>query len=199
MTGDQQAAKLIAQVESGDSVQEVQELAAGARDADAAGKCENRLLELKNKVDRIADRLEWPGLVAQTQEFCERFASVLNDGSADQQKEGRAIIAALQKIIQEKNIEDLKRKQAQAESLYWRILFEQPAYWVYCFQQLEKEIANLSDQERAARLFDQGRAYLSQNNPTGLRNVVTELWKLLPDERAQEFKLGYGSGLRKAG
>jgi molecular chaperone DnaK len=198
MTGDHQAAKLIAQVESGESLQEVKELAAGARDADAAGKCENRLLELKNKVDRIADRLEWPGLVAQTQELCDRFSKALKDGSTDQQKEGQAIIAALQKLIQERNIEDLKRKQVQAESLYWRILFAQPPFWVYCFQQLEKD-ENLSDPERAARLLDQGRAYLSHNNETGLRNVVTELWKLLPDDRAQAVRSGYGSGLRKAG
>jgi molecular chaperone DnaK len=199
MTGDQQAAKLIASVETGQSLQEIKDLAADARDVDAAGKCENRLLELKNKVDQIADTLEWPGLVAQTHEFCARFSKVLKDGSADQQKEGQAIIAALQRIIQERNSEDLRRKQAQAESLYWRILFVQPAYWVYCFQQLEKEADHLSDPERAARLLDQGRAYLSHNNETGLRNVVTELWKLLPEERAEEFKRGYGSGLRRAG
>lgn len=198
-TGDQEAGKLILQIENGQSLAEVRELAAGARDADTAGKCESRLLELKIRLDKVAEKLEWPTVVADAEGLIESLSGALKDGTPEQKKEGEGIIADLRRIVKGRNPEDLKRKQAQGESLYWRIAFEQPSFWVYTFQKLEKEIDRMIDRERAARLFDQGRAYLSHNNPTGLRNVVTELWKMLPEDRVAEVKSGFQGGLRKAG
>jgi hypothetical protein len=50
---------------------------------------------------------------------------------------------------------------------------------------------------RATRLCDQGRAFVSQNNPEGLRNVVLELWKLMPADAVERRKRGYQSGVVK--
>jgi molecular chaperone DnaK len=200
-TGDQAAGKLVAEVESGQLLSEVQQLAAGARDGDTAAKCESRLLELKSKLDRVDDKLQWPTLAGEAEDFIERLSAVLQqDGTPEQKKEGEVIIAEMRTTLKTRNSDDLKRKQAQGESLYWRIASEQPKFWVGCFQYLEKDIERMADQERAARLFEQGRAYISHNNATGLQNVVRELWKMLPEERVQEAKeRGYQGGLRKAG
>lgn len=200
-TGDQEAGKLLSEVESGQLLSEVRQLAAGARDGDTAAKCESRLLELKSRLDRVDDKLQWPTLAAEAEDFIGRLSAALQqDGTSEQKKEGEIIIAEMRTILKTRNPDDLKRKQAQGESLYWRIASEQPKFWVGCFQYLEKDIERMADQERAARLFEQGRAYISHNNATGLQNVVRELWKMMPEERVQEAKeRGYQGGLRKAG
>ena len=71
----------------------------------------------------------------------------------------------------------------------------QPGWWVYQFQRTEEQQDKMMDPPRAARLLDQGRDCISKNNNTGLRNVVRQLWELLPDELVQAAKRGYQSGI----
>jgi hypothetical protein len=56
----------------------------------------------------------------------------------------------------------------------------------------------MSDQARANRLLNQGRAFVSQNNLDGLRNAVKELWNLLPTEAVTEIQRGYTSAVAAA-
>jgi len=51
----------------------------------------------------------------------------------------------------------------------------------------------MSDQERAARLLNQGQDCLAKNNITGLQNIVRQLWDLLPDDAAEETRRGFGA------
>ena len=66
---------------------------------------------------------------------------------------------------------------------------------MYQFQQAEKEQQKMKDQDRALRLFGQGRDYVAKNNLMGLQNVVRQLWDLLPAEVVQAAERGYGAGL----
>ena len=49
------------------------------------------------------------------------------------------LVPELAKIIDTNKIDDLRVKIRQALSLYRSLLFMQPAFWVYQFQQAEKE------------------------------------------------------------
>ena len=40
-----------------------------------------------------------------------------------------------------------------------------------------------------------GRNYLDQNNADGLKNVVRQLWDLLPKEIVEQVQRGFGSTL----
>jgi len=108
------------------------------------------------------------------------------------------ILKDLARASDSHRIDDLRVKLRQGQSLYWQLLFAQPAFWVYQFQHIEKALSSLTDQARATRLCDQGRAFVSQNNVEGLTNVVRELWKLMPEDAVEEVTRGYQSGLIKA-
>jgi hypothetical protein len=55
----------------------------------------------------------------------------------------------------------------------------------------------MTDQARAGRLFETGRSYLDQNNVDGLKNVVRQLWDLVPAEIVEEVQRGFGSTLMR--
>ncbi len=146
----------------------------------------------------MADKLEWPGLVTEARELSDRLVDEASRTPQPQLKKQVEIMTReLAAIIDAAKVDDLRVKIQQAQSLYWSLLFVQPAFWVYQFQLAEKEVASAIDQARAARLCDQGRAFVSQNNAEGLKNVVRELWKLMPEDAVEERKRGYQSGIVK--
>jgi hypothetical protein len=79
--------------------------------------------------------------------------------------------------------------------LHFEVVSTQASWWIYQFQQTEKEQQKMTDQDRALRLLGQGRDYVSKNNLIGLQNVVRQLWDLLPAELVQAAERGYGAGL----
>jgi molecular chaperone DnaK len=194
--GDASGAKRLQSIEGGELVAELEALAKDAELVDAGQKCEHRLLELRCAIDEVADKLEWPGLVAEARELSERL---VDEGSRSPQpqlkKQVEVVTRELAKLIETNKTDDLRVKVRQATSLYWTLLFAQPAFWVYQFQEAEKGVASATDQARASRLCDQGRAFVSQNNAEGLKNVVLELWKLMPADAVEERKRGYQSGV----
>lgn len=198
VVGDVSGAKRLQSLEGGELVAELNALAKDVELVDAAQKCEHRLLELRCAIDEVADKLEWPGLVAEARELSERLIDEASRTTQPQLKKQVEIVTGeLTKIIDTNKIDDLRVKIRQALALYRNLLFAQPAFWVYQFQQTEKEVASTTDQARATRLCEQGRAFLSQNNVEGLKNVVLELWKLMPADAVEEQKRGYQSGIVK--
>jgi molecular chaperone DnaK len=196
--GDAAGAKRLQSVEGGELIAELNALEKNVEVVDAAQKCEHRLLELRGVIDEVADKLEWPGLVTEARELSDRLVDEASRTPQPQLKKQVEIMTReLAAIIDAAKVDDLRVKIQQAQSLYWSLLFAQPAFWVYQFQLAEKEIASATDQARAARLCDQGRAFVSQNNPEGLKNVVRELWKLMPEDAVEERKRGYQSGIVK--
>ena len=196
--GDASGAKRLQSVERGELIAELVALEKNVEVVDAAQKCEHRLLELRGVIDEVADKLEWPGLVSEARELSDRLVDEASRTPQPQLKKQVEIMTReITAIIDAAKVDDLRVKIQQAQSLYWSLLFVQPAFWVYQFQLAEKEIASARDQARATRLCDQGRAFVSQNNADGLKNVVRELWKLMPDDAVEERKRGYQSGIVK--
>jgi hypothetical protein len=142
----------------------------------------------------VADKLEWPELVAQAKERAESLIALAREtGEPQPQAAAEAMAREVEKVFEGGRIDDLRAKMKELDA--FRILFAQPSFWVYQFQELEKIHETLVDKARAVRLCDQGRAFVSQNNIDGLRNVVRELWKMMPEEARDEVQRGYRSGL----
>ncbi len=189
------AGEMVQQVEDSPLMQDVEEsLAAAQADHNAAAKCEKRLLELKLKLDEAADALEWPALVSESRDWLGYLHKVTDQHGNNQQKQkGDELTAEVEQIIREHKPDRLRKKIEHIARLYYEIIMAQPGWWVYQFQQTEKEEQKMKDQDRAARLLDQGRDCIAKNNFTGLQNVVRQLWDLLPDETVEEAKRGYGA------
>ena len=191
------AGELVQNVENSQLMVEVKEaLAAASGDAGAAAKCEKRLLQLKVKLDEAADALEWPMLVKQANEWIGFLSKAVAQHGNDQQKQRAEVITReTEDGIRDGKSERLRKRIAQLSKLYYELITAQPGWWIYQFQQIEKEQTRISDQNRAARLLDQGRDCIAKNNFTGLQNVVRQLWDMLPKEVEEAARRGYQAGL----
>jgi molecular chaperone DnaK len=199
VAGGEAAKTLIQATEASEVMREVQELLAGNGDPDAAAKCEKRLLELKIKLDEASNELRWPSLVAEAREWAGYLAEMDKEQKSDAlHKRCVALTSEIDRLIGIRASDDLRQKIDQARALWFEIAMSQPAFWVYQHQELEKRVAEMKDKARANKLLEQGRAFVSQNNATGLQNVVRELWNLLPDDVQAGITMGYQAGIVKS-
>ena len=197
--GDEKTVTELENLGSSDLVKEIKEAVAAAKgDPDAAEKAEKRLLEFKLKLDAAESNVKWPALVAEINDWLEDLNKlVAQHGTEDHQNRYNDLREETDEIIQQRKTERLGKKLKQVQDLYYQVLFSLPSFWVNQFRQLETKRSKMTDQDKAERLFDMGRRYLDQNNANGLRNVVGQLWELLPREVVEEVQRGFGSTLTR--
>jgi tRNA isopentenyl-2-thiomethyl-A-37 hydroxylase MiaE len=165
-------------------------------DPDAAAKFEKQLLELKPRLDEAVNALEWPALISEAKDWLEYLQNTVDQhGSEQQRQKAQDYTKEVEEIVRKHEPDRLRKKIEQIVRLYHEIVMSQPGWWVYQFQQMEKQQEKMSDQAKASRLLGQGRECLSKNNATGLQNIVRQLWDLLPEETVAEAKRGYGADL----
>ena len=184
---------------SSDLVKEIKEaVAASNGDPDAAEKAEKRLLEFKLKLDAAEAVLKWPALVAEINDWLEDLNKlVAQHGSDEQQDRYDQLRKETDQIINRKEVERLSKKLKQVQDLYYQILFSLSSFWVNQFRQLENKRSQMTDLNKAERLFDMGQRYLQEDNASGIRNVVGQLWELLPRQVVEAVQRGFGSTLTR--
>jgi molecular chaperone DnaK len=198
-TRGQTAEKLVQQVEDSPLMGQVEELlAAGKADPGAAAECEKRLLQLKLELDKASNALEWPALKSKARDWLGWLQEVADQHGTDKQRQKTDELASeVEEIIREREPDRLRKRIEQIRRLHSEIVSVQPEYWIYWFQEAEKQQDRMNDQDKAIRLFRQGREYTDKNNWIGLQNLVRQLWELLPPEVVQAAERGYGGGLKK--
>jgi molecular chaperone DnaK len=189
--------KLVKEVEDSPLIQEINEaLAVASTDPDAAAKCEKLLLQFKLKLDKATDALEWPSLKSEAHDWLGWLQKVADDYGTDKQRQKVGEFAKeVDEIVLQRKPDRLRKRLEQIIRLHFEIVSTQAGWWVYQFQQAEKQQQKMADQDRASRLLGQGRECVIKNNLIGLQNVVRQLWDLLPDEAVQAAQRGYGAGL----
>lgn len=196
-TNDDKIVEELETLRGSDLVKEIKEAVAAAKgDPDAADKAEKRLLELKIQLDAVETSLKWPALVAEINDWLKDLSQLIQDHGDDSQKKFYdSLREDAREIIQKKQAERLAKKFKQVQDLYFQVLFSLPSFWVNQFRLLPNKRPQMTDQNKAERLFDMGQQYLEQNNAQGLRNIVHQLWELLPSEVVEEAQRGFGSNL----
>lgn len=189
--------QVIKEVEDSPLIHEIEELLAIAgTDPDAAAKCEKLLLQLKLQLDKATDVLEWPSLKSHTREWLGWLQKVAEQYGTDKQKQrANELTSEVDEIIRQRKTDRLRKRLEKIIRLHFEIVSTQTGWWVYQFQQAEQQQQKMRDQDRAVRLFAQGRDCVAKNNLIGLQNVVRQLWDLLPEEAVQEAQRGYGADL----
>jgi molecular chaperone DnaK len=185
-------------IQSSELMAEIKEaLAAAKGDVDAAAKAEKRLLELKLILDAIEDSMKLPSAISELRKWLSDLNRLASEHASEDQKDRAAdIVEEANEAITEKVVDRIEKQLRNVQDLYYQILFSINAFWVQQFQHLEKEKPKMQDKAKADRLLDMGRKYLDQNNPEGLRNVVTQLWELLPKQLKEQVQRGFGANLR---
>jgi molecular chaperone DnaK len=184
------ARDIVATIEQSMLAQGMEEtLAAATADSDSALKFENQLLELQLKNDEAANLVEWPVLEKEAHDWIRWLQQVADPNGSIQQKQKAGDLAAeVEGSIRDIKPDRLRKKIEQIAQLYHEIVMAQTGWWIYQFQQMEKQQEKMSDQAKAGRLLGQGRDCLGKNNVTGLQNVVRQLWHLLPDDVSEAAK-----------
>ena len=197
--GDEKAVNELERLKSSDLSKEIKEAVAAAKgDPDAAEKAEKRLLEFKLKLDAMEADVKWPALMSEINAWMENLNKLVTQhGTEDHQNCYNDLKEETDEIIQQRKTERLEKKLKQVQDLYYQVLFSLPSFWVNQFRQLESRRSKMTEQDKAERLFDMGRRYLDQDNANGLRNVVGQLWEMLPRQMVEEVQRGFGSTLTR--
>ncbi|MCP5560570.1 MAG: Hsp70 family protein [Verrucomicrobiaceae bacterium] len=167
---------------------------AAASDPAAAEKGQARILELQLELDRLEGQAEWPTQVQQARKLQEQLESLVDEhGDRAMRKEAEEWSESLERIIEGKKAERIKKKISEGNTIYFRVLASIPAFWVAQFQRMEGADADYSNPTEAERLLERGRGYLNSNNLEGLKDVVTRLWQLMPEKEVERMQRGVGA------
>lgn len=196
---DEKAIELLDEVEESKTLETIESLLVAAKaDLDAAKNAEARLLDIKIKIDKAENALEWPALSADANRRLDELDELLEEhGTSEQREKAIKLRNQTEELIAQKRIDPLRRRIDQVVDLHRDILFEQPGFWLGFFNHLTEEQENMNDKATARRLFSQGQQCIAQGNVQGLRSVVKQLLDLIPQNIAEEIKRGYQSSLLK--
>jgi len=192
-TGDAKAKEALARIDGEQMREQVESLLVAAEgDPDAVAECERRLLDLKAAADEVEDALEWPTLVAEAQEALRDARRVVNEhGQPDDKERLRTLENDLEKAIDSRDADVLRRQGDEFRSLNAEVITRQPGFWVGLFHYLEERRSQMRDSAQAEQLFGQGRRAMSTNDVEALKAVDRQLMGLLPADE-QEKARGYG-------
>jgi len=193
-TGDLKAQAALDRIEGERMEAQVHDLlqAADGGDPDAVVECETRLLDLRTEIDNVESALEWPTLVGEAQQVLSEARSIVHEhGEPAERSRLQALERDLQRAMDARDPDLLRRQEDEIRSLGLGILTRQPSFWVGFFQYLESQAPNMRDRAQASQLIAQGQRAISTNDLDALRAVCRQLTGLLPPEE-QEKARGFG-------
>jgi molecular chaperone DnaK len=195
-TSDAKAQQALQRIDAERMVHDIESaLAAAPHDCDAADKCEYRLLDLMTAIDEVEDALEWPALVAKTEnQLKDTREAVQKWGNSTHQQTLTVLERELQQIIgaREHDPDALGRKHDDLLRLELTLLREQPGWWVGLFEYLNGMKASMRDQAQADSLFARGRRNIQDDDLPGLKATIHQLQALLPQDLQQPPSGEYG-------
>ena len=125
------------------------------------------------------------------------FISQLRNVSDDQRQRATALRRDVETIIDQKRDDRLPKKMEQIMALCGEVMMQQPEVLVAMFQLLQQKRGQMRDPTMADRLFQQGQACIQRGDEQMLRQVVVQLFGLLPQEVADDVRSRGYSGLAK--
>ncbi len=163
-------------------------------DDDAGQKARRLLLEANAALEAVEEGARWPAL---DQRAVSRMSSatrwVAELGTEPEQRMLREAVAAAERARLERRSTDLERHLTLVRELEHAAYFRHPEAWGWEFDAVASQTSRATDLRRAEQLVARGRA--SRHDRAALREVVHELWSLLP-VRAEAERGGHGSGVR---
>jgi molecular chaperone DnaK len=198
-TGDRKAKETIQRIDRERMVHEIDvSLEAAPNDGDAADKCNSRLTDLKVAIDEVDDALEWPGLVAAAEKEIADSNTIISQYGKNPDKQAMTTLEReIRKAIEVREPDLLRRKTSELSSLRFRVLREQPGWWVSWIDELEKMKTQMTNRADAEQWIAQGRRAINNNDVQALKTAVQQLFALLPPVQRQEMESGFNSGLHR--
>ncbi len=189
----ERALKVLERIDSEEMLRDLDMgLAAAPGDADAADKCQNRLLDLRMAVDEIEFALEWPALVDDANAGLGELRNLVDeDGTSRDKQRAEVFDQEVRRAIKAQDADGLWRQLKEVRHFAFELRWRQPAQLRYLMYQLEDMQGDMRDPKMAGNLLERARQALDQNDVSGLRNKLFQLIGLLPVEKRGGLK-GYG-------
>ena len=167
----------------------INQLLAGARDADAAYTCQNRLLDLKKQLAEIERAIEGPALKLKARQEIEWCNEVVEAHGTPEDRNLWSALKAELIAAMEGSPEDLRRRIEGASHLRGRLSAGQMWWWLGVYKYLGTRRPEMADQNAANKWFPHVERSISNGDFEALKSGCRQLWALLPMEEQQR---GYG-------
>ncbi|MCI0437288.1 MAG: hypothetical protein L0271_27180, partial [Gemmatimonadetes bacterium] len=184
-TGDASAAAVVGRIDGERMEHDIESaLAAAGTDPDAADKADKRLREMKSALDEAEQALEWPALVAAAEQAIEQLRGVANQSNNPEYRlQAATLESETRTAMQTRDPDILRRKVSELDNMRFRILREDPRFWVNLFKQLEEMRGEMTDKAAADLYIAQGNRAIISEDVDSLKAAVQQLLSLLPQER----------------
>jgi len=147
---------------------------------DAADKCEKRLRDLQTAIDEAEDAVEFFALVSKADKEIEDAREIVKDyGKEDDRSNFESLEKEIRETIGSRDIDLLRQKEDQMETLNIKVLMELDELWIEYFKFLEQHKSEMRDKSLAERLFIQGRRAIEAGDINQLKTIVHQLVDLL--------------------
>jgi len=192
---DSKATNILDQVVSENMIKEIENLLiAGETDSESCKNAKNRILDLKTILDYAEEALEWPTLVEEANESIKKAEDICAEYGTSSDKQKLPVHKKeIQKAIDEKDSDLLRKRISQLDSFYWSILLEQPGFWVGCFDYAKEDISSSRNRSESEEAIRQGERAIQNNDVDGLKAAVKKLWELSPSTQSTTPGLGGGT------
>jgi molecular chaperone DnaK len=167
-------------------------LDAAASDPDAAEKCQNRLLDLKQALDEVEDTLEWPGLQAEAEKKLSEVRNLMaGNKSPGERRQLQSLEQAVQEAIHARDVELLRRHLKEVASLAVELRWQDPTYLLEILRALTELQETMNDRMAASRLLTAAHEAGQSRDFDRLRSILMQLIGMLPREQ-RELVSGHG-------
>ena len=173
-------------------------VAASGGDVDAAAKADKLLLEFRNSLEVYERDEEFPLLIEEVRTNLRQLKDLVHElGSEYQKRRFEELRELCEHLILGGKTVRLRMEGSHVEQLIAELVAGIPGFWSNMFLNVLQKETEMSDGGRAKTLIRQGRKFNNDGNEVGLKNVVLELWGLLPKETPHGPAGGFRSGLVK--
>jgi len=191
---DSKATEILNQIVSENMITEIENLlVAGETDQDSSLKAKNRILDFKTILDYAEEALEWPTLVNEANEITQKAEDICDEyGTSSDKQKFPMHKKEINKAIEAKDSDLLRKRIEEMNSFHVSILLEQPGFWVGCFDYAKEDISGSRNKSESEEAIRQGERAIQNNDVDGLKAAVRKLWELSPS--TQENTPGLGGG-----
>ena len=171
-------------------------LAARGGDEDAGQKARRNLIQVEAELDESESIKKWPELdekaerdVSSSLHWCSLY------GTPIEKKLLNDAIQKVEKARADRSVQELQRYLRMIANLRSASYYRAPDVWKWEFEYVCSSIHQCRNLPLAKELQSKGEAALGSGDTDRLREIVNELWGLLPEDEKQRAK-SFHSGVR---
>jgi molecular chaperone DnaK len=163
----------------------------GAGSVEGANQIQERLIELRMKLDDIEERAKIPEKVEEIEYYIGRVEKYETSITSAQRSELSLVKKELDRLRTKNDIGALDRLLEQMLDLWRDVMRDRPEHWRGLLQYVYQHRAEMSDKAEANRLFEQGAKAIEINDVDMMRKCGIRLLNLLPEDVKADAQRGH--------